>query len=140
MSMIALAQRLRSGPHGLGHSVLLLIGVSAAIIIGLLAMHSLNNHAESTTPVAVVAVHDSGTADHGTTQPGTHEDCADCGDHNSMLAVTCVLVLLAISLLILLPRLGITWGAVLRAGPVEVRRAALFSRPPSLFVLCISRT
>ena len=38
MSMIALAQRLHRRPRGLGSSVLLLIAVSAAIIVGLLAI------------------------------------------------------------------------------------------------------
>ena len=140
MSMIDFAQRLRPGPRGLGQTVLLLIAVTAAIILGLLAMHSLNSHTESTAPTAAVAMHDAGTADHGTTQPVSHGECADCGGHPSMLAMTCVLVLLGLSLLILLPRLGITWGAALRAGPVRSIRAATFSRPPSLLVLCISRT
>lgn len=140
MSMIALAQRVRSGQRGLGQTVLLLVAVTAAIILGLLAMHSLNSHTESTTPTAAVAVHEAGTADHGTTHPASNDDCADCGGHPSMLAMICVLVLLALSLLILLPRLGITWGAALRAGPARRIRAALFSRPPSLLVFCISRT
>ena len=52
MSMIALAQRLRPGPRGLGHSLLLLIAVTTAIIVGLLAMHSLNSHAETSTPAS----------------------------------------------------------------------------------------
>ena len=140
MSMIDLAQRMRPGPRGLGQTVMLLIAVTGAIILGLLAMHSLNSHTESTTPAAVVAVHDAGTPDHDTTPPASHGECADCGGHPSMLAMICVLVLLALSLLIRLPRLGIMWGAALRAGPVEAVRAALFSRRPSLLVLCISRT
>jgi len=144
MSMIALAQRLRPGPRGLGHSVLLLIAVTAAIIVGLLAMHSLNSHTETAAP-ATAAVHEHGTAtpgaaDHGTTQPATDGDCADCGGHTSMLAMACVLALLIVSLLLFLPRVGITWGAALRAGPALIARAAVLPRPPSLLVLCISRT
>jgi hypothetical protein len=142
--MIALAQRLRPGPRGLGHSVLLLIAVTAAIIVGLLAMHSLNSHTETAAP-ATAAVHEHGTAnpgaaDHGTTQPATDGDCGDCGGHASMLAMACVLALLILSLLLFLPRVGITWGAALRAGPALIARAAVLSRPPSLLVLCISRT
>ncbi|WP_246533386.1 DUF6153 family protein [Microbacterium flavescens] len=145
MSMIALAQRLRPGPRGLGHSVLLLIAVTAAIIVGLLAMHSLNSHTETAAPATAAAMHEHGTAsvgvtDHGTTQPATDGDCADCGGHASMLAMACVLALLIVSLLLFLPRVGITWGAALRAGPALIARAAVLPRPPSLLVLCISRT
>ncbi|MGC5225083.1 DUF6153 family protein [Micromonospora sp. DT81.3] len=142
MSMIALAQRLRPGPRRLGHSLLLLIAVTATIIIGLLAMHSLNSHTASPAPGngAVVAVHDLAPHDHGTAQPANDVHCADCGGHAGMLAMACVLVLLAVSLLLLLPRLGLPWGAALRAGPIATVRAALPSRPPSLLVLCVSRT
>jgi hypothetical protein len=145
MSMIALAQRLRPGPRGLGHSVLLLIVVTAAIIVGLLAMHSLNSHTETAAPAAAAAMHEHdttnpGAADHGTSQPATDAECADCGGHASMLAMACVLALLIVSLLLFLPRVGITWGAALRAGPALIARAAVLPRPPSLLVLCISRT
>jgi hypothetical protein len=146
MSMIVLAQRLRPGPRGLGHSVLLLIAVTVAIIVGLLAMHSLNSHAETVAPAAAApAMHEHGTAGpgvavHGATQPTTDADCADCGGHASMLAIACVFALLIVSLLLSLPRVGITWGAALRAGPVLIARATHLPRPPSLLVLCISRT
>ena len=145
MSMIALAQRLRPGPRGLGHSLLALIAVTAAIIVGLLAMHSLNSHTETAAPATASAMHEHGTAgpgvtDHGTTQPATDGDCADCGGHASMLAMACVLALLIVSLLLFLPRVGITWGAALRAGPTLIARATHLPRPPSLLVLCISRT
>ncbi|MET0886568.1 MAG: DUF6153 family protein [Mycetocola sp.] len=139
--MIALTQNLHRGPGGLGRSVLLLIGVTAAIIVGLLAMHSLNSHTGHTEPTVVVSVHDMAATDHGTTQPATGDDCADCGGHTSMLAMTCVLALLVVSLLMLLPRRGITWTAApRRAGPSLLTWVATLSKPPSLLVLCISRT
>lgn len=146
--MIALAQRLRPGPRGLGHSLLLLIAVTTAIIVGLLAMHSLNSHAETSTP-ASSAIHEHGTAgaavavavaDHGTPQPSTDGECVDCGGHTSMLAMTCVLALLFVALLLFLPRVGHTWGAALRAGPTLIAPSTALPRPPSLLVLCISRT
>ena len=145
MSMIALAQRLRPGPRGLGHSVLLLIAVTAALIVGLLAMHSLNSYTDTAAPAAAASMHEHGAAgpgvaDNGTTQPGTDGDCADCGGHANMLAMACVLALLIVSLLLFLPRVGITWGAALRAGPALIARATHKPRPPSLLVLCISRT
>ena len=144
MSMIALAQRLRPGPRGLGHSVLLLIAVTAAIIVGLLAMHSLNSHTE-TAAQATAAMHEHGTitpdvADHGTAQPTTDSECADCGGHAGVLVMACVLALLIVALLLFLPRVGITWGAALRAGPTQIARATHPPRAPSLLVLCISRT
>jgi hypothetical protein len=40
--MIALAQHLRRSPYGLGRSVLLLIALTTALIVGLLEMHALN--------------------------------------------------------------------------------------------------
>ena len=58
----------------------------------------------------------------------------------SMLAMACVLALLIVSLLLFLPRVGISWGSALRAGPALTARAAVLTRPPSLLVLCISRT
>ncbi|GAA1979594.1 DUF6153 family protein [Microbacterium pumilum] len=141
MPMIALAQHLRRSPGGLHRSVLLLIGVTAAIIVGLLAMHSLNSHTAHAEPMAVLSVHDTNAIDHGTAQPATEEDCSDCGGHTSMLAMTCVLALLVASLLLLLPRRGITWTAALRrAGPSPLTRVTTLSKPPSLLVLCISRT
>jgi hypothetical protein len=146
MSMIALAQRLRPGPRGLGHSLLLLIAVTTAIIVGLLAMHSLNSHAETSTP-ASSAIHEHGTAgaavavaDHGTPQPSTDGECADCGGDASMLAMTCVLAVLFVALLLFLPRVDHTWGAALRAGPTLIAPSTALPRPPSLLVLCISRT
>ena len=141
MSMIALAHHLRRSPGGLRRSVLLLIGVTAAIIVGLLAMHSLNSHTAPAEPTAVVSVHDANATDHGTTQPATEEHCSDCGGHTSMLALTCVLAFLVVSLLLLLPRLGITrTSALRRAGPSPLSWVTPLSKPPSLLVLCISRT
>ncbi|MGU3643415.1 DUF6153 family protein [Microbacterium sp. C23T] len=150
MSMIVLAQRLRPGSRGLGSSLLLLIAVTAAIIAGLLAMHSLSSHTEPAALAAASSGHEHGVAvdEHaaaavvgpGTVQPVTDGECADCGWLASMLAMGCVLALLIVSLLVFLPRVGISWGAALRAGPALISRAALLPQPPSLRVLCISRT
>lgn len=143
MSMIALAERLRPGPRGLGHSLLLLIAVTAAIIVGLLAMHALNGHTE-TASAATVVMHEHGTVnpdvlDHGTAQPTTDGECADCG-HVSMLAMGCALVLLIVALLILMPRVDIPWAAARRVLPGPIAHTSHLTRPPSLLVLCISRT
>jgi hypothetical protein len=139
--MIALAQRLRRGPGGLGRSVLLLIGVIAAILVGLLAMHSLNTPAAHAEPAAAASIHEMAITSHGDAQPSTHDHCGDCGGHHNMLAMVCVLALLVITLLLLLPGPGITWMAALRrAGPFPLTGVMTPSKPPSLLVFCISRT
>ena len=146
MSMIALAQRLRPGRRGLGRAVLVLVAVTAAIIVGLLAMHSLNGHTETAAPVSTAAIHehdamDPGVADHGTSQLGTAGECADCGGHAGMWAmVACVLALLSVTLLLIVPRIEINLAAALRAGPAPIARWTRLPRPPSLLDLCISRT
>jgi hypothetical protein len=138
--MIALAQNLRRSPYGLGRSVLLLIALTAALIIGLLAMHALNHPTAHAEPAAAVSVQESGAA-HGHDAPTTDAGCPDCGGHDAMLAIACVLALLVVSLLFLLPRASVDWGGVVgRAGPLFVAGRAALSRPPSLLVLCISRT
>jgi hypothetical protein len=138
--MIALAQHLRRSPYGLGRSVLLLIALTAALIVGLLAMHALDAPTAHAEPAAAVSVQETGAA-HGHDAPPADDGCPDCGGHEAMLAMACVLALLVVSLMFLLPRAGISWGVVFgRAGPLMVVGRAVLSRPPSLFVLCISRT
>ena len=140
--MIALTQRLYRGPRGLGRSVLLLIGVTAAIIVGLLAMHALNSPAAHADPAAAVSVHEMADPVHSDAQPLTDDDgCGDCGDHHSMLTMACVLALLVVTLLLLVPGRGVSWMAALRrVGPFPLIWATTLSKPPSLLVLCISRT
>ncbi len=138
--MITLAQHLRRSPSGLGRSVLLLIALTAALIIGLLAMHALSASTAHAEPAAAVSVQEASAA-HGHDAPPADDGCPDCGGHEAMLVMACVLALLVVSLLFLLPRAGISWGVVFgRAGPLMVAGRAALSRPPSLLVLCISRT
>ncbi|MDX2377573.1 DUF6153 family protein [Microbacterium sp. LRZ72] len=138
--MIALAQQLRRSPSGLGRSVLLLIALTAALIVGLLAMHALGAPTANAEPAAAVSVQEAGAA-HGHDAPPADGICPDCGGHEAMLAMTCVVALLIVSLLFLVPRAGVSWGVVFgRAGPLMVAGRVAVSRPPSLLVLCISRT
>ena len=137
--MIALAQRLRRSPDALGRSVLLLIALTAAVIVGLLAMHALNTPTARHETAVVVSVQESGAA-HGHDAPTSDDSCPDCGEHEAMLAMACGLALLVVSLLFLVPRAGGTAGVVGRAWPLLVRGPAALYRPPSLLVLCISRT
>ena len=138
--MIYLAQHLRRSPSGLGRAVLLLIALTTALIVGLLAMHALNTPTTHAEPAAAVAVHDTSAA-HGHDAPPADDGCPDCGGHEAMLAMACVLALLVVSLLLLLPRAGVGWGVAFgRAGPLFIAGRAALSRPPSLLVLCVSRT
>ena len=138
--MIALGQHLRRSPYGLGRSVLILIALTAALIGGLLAMHALNDPAAHADPPAAVAVHEAGAA-HGIDAPPAGEGCPDCAGQETMLAMSCVLALLVVSLLFLVPRpTGMRGVVSSRTGPVSAAGRTAPPRPPSLLVLCISRT
>lgn len=67
--------------------------------------------------------------------------CADCDAGGGMWAAACVLALLSGLLLLLVPRAH-RWlhPALSRLPSREVFADAAFPRPPSLIVLCISRT
>ncbi|MDF2824673.1 MAG: hypothetical protein K0R68_2081 [Mycobacterium sp.] len=145
MSLIALTDRLNAG-RSMARTLLLLIALIAAVIVGLLAMHSLNTHtagetghqSTATAPVTTaIDVHHVGST-------ASDEPCADCGTgHADMLTMACVLALLAAVLLLVGPRTtALRWLSTQpRPGPLG---AAVFPltllRPPSLSVLCISRT
>lgn len=58
--MIALAQHLRRSPHGLGRSVLLLVVITSALIVGLLAMYALNTPPAHTEPPPAVSMQTTG--------------------------------------------------------------------------------
>lgn len=132
----------------------------AAIIPGLLAMHTLNLHgtpsahapaalsatvADSGEPHQGVA-HHSSAGSPGLTTSGTAHDrggsCVDCGgdDHLGM-AMTCVLALLLALLVLVPPRLLPEWmHTAPRRFLVKRFIDRLLSRAPSLHLLCISRT
>lgn len=149
MSLIAVAQQVR-GPRTLTRTLLLLVAVTAAIIVGLLAMHSFNTHATGhgkTAPVVGVAANADSSHDvpaaAAVEAPVDHSDCADCvGDH-AMAWTACVLALLLS--VIVLGWLRARWRAPLCESVAHMVRAlwpaaARFHPPPSLTVLCISRT
>lgn len=125
----------------------------AAVVAGLLAMHTLNLHG---TPAAhapaAMSVSAAGADEAHHLAAGTHESggtasdlggaCTDCGGgaHLSM-AMACVLALLLVLLLLVPPRLLPGWmhlapRPLFVAGFIDKR----LSRAPSLHVLCISRT
>ncbi|MBE7954636.1 hypothetical protein ILP86_09930 [Microbacterium sp. R1] len=125
----------------------------AAIVLGLLAMHTLNlhgtpaAHAPATISVAAsdaVGAHHSAAGAHesGGTASDLGGTCADCGgsDHLGM-AMACVLALLLVLLILAPPQLLPGWMHT-APRPLLVARFIdqLRSRAPSLHVLCISRT
>ena len=143
MSLIALTGRLHAG-RSMVRTMLLLIALTGAVIVGLLAMHSLNTHTAADTGHQTTVATASATADdHHSAATTTDEACADCGsDHSSMLAMACVLALLATGLLLARLRPSRVWLSVMPR-PQPARTAPpgrLRLRPPSLTTLCISRT
>lgn len=165
MSLIALTELLRAG-RSMARTLMLLIALTGAVIVGLLAMHSLNIHtaaaetsnthsvpAENSNHPSVAAENSShpsvAAAASGTSTDDHHagtaaaDPCADCGTgHSGVITMACVLALLATVLLLARPVRAQQWLAVLArswapaVGPLHT----LGSRPPSLSVLCISRT
>ncbi|MGX9349144.1 DUF6153 family protein [Microbacterium sp. KNMS] len=151
MAMTA-ATRSRKGLQGLRRVVLGGL-LAAAVVLGLLAMHTLNMHgtAAAHAPAAIsVSASDAVGAHHATA--GAHESsgtasdvggtCADCGggDHLGM-AMACVLALLLVLLILVPPRLLPGWMHTAPRPPLVARFIdRLLPRAPSLHVLCISRT
>lgn len=126
--------------------VALLVALAAAIIVGLLAMHSTTSmpaHASSASAGEHSALIVPPHPDAATTGVTPIADCAGCADDMSMSTMWCVLALLTTVLLLITPR-GTRLGRQRRLPflrgslpglPVRVRPHAL-----SLTVLCISRT
>ena len=145
MSLIALTEHLRAG-RSMARTLLLLIALIGAVIVGLLAMHSLHTHtAAETGHHASMAADSSGmsTDSHAAATAAVDHGCADCGsDHSSMFAMACVLALLATVLLLARPAAVRQWLALLpRPGPPAVSPPVIPDLlPPSLTALCISRT
>ncbi|WP_256934505.1 DUF6153 family protein [Microbacterium sp. BF1] len=153
MSLINVAQQVR-GPRTLTHTVLAVLAVAVGVIAGLLAMHSFNSHATTAGHHDTVAVstqadvsahhHDTSEAAAVPDSPTADAGCATCGGTDSMTWMACVLALLVAT--ILLGRIGLGWRhatliAILTAATTRwPARAHALPPPPSLTVLCISRT
>ncbi|MGC0368726.1 DUF6153 family protein [Microbacterium sp. SLBN-111] len=146
MSLITVGQRVRGAGT---RTLLLLLGASAAIIVGLLAMHALSASSPGAGHGDMVSMADvafSDTQDFHEAAPAAapaESLCADCGDDHGMASMSCILALLV----------GVILFALFRAGRLASRRdagvrgipnpwlpSARDAPPPSLVVLCISRT
>lgn len=143
----------RKGLQGFFQCVVLGGLLVTTVIVGLLAMHTLNLHGTSAAHVpTVISAPDSGTGkahhgtageyepEHGVADPAT--SCADCGTSNHLgMALACVLALLLVLLVILPPRLVPGWMRVVPRPLLAWRYInKQLTRAPSLHVLCISRT
>lgn len=145
MSLISLADALRR-TRTLTRTFLVMIAIIAGIVAGLLAMHSLNTHATSTghPDTVTTATADSRHAhDAAVTGEPAAGECGDCaGGHDPLTWMACVLALLVTVLFI--ARLRGSWRTTEhdRGSPTapwwQARLAPAY--PPSLTVLCISRT
>jgi hypothetical protein len=124
-----------------------LVVLAVAVIIGILAMHSFTSpasHSDMGMPAdsstASVAPHHAEEGVFAAASP----DCLGCGEETSMALMWCVFALLAVTLLMTAPKLVKGWvGVASRQFSIttsELRSVGLIPRPPSLTVLCISRT
>lgn len=145
MSLIALRENLRAGQSA-ARTLLLMMAVIGAVIVGLLAMHSLNTHTSASTTShqsTVEAATGPSAPDHHGESVAHDEACADCGSgHSDILAMACVLALIATVLFLVSPLGAQRWLSTLprpRPRVLALLRARV-ARPPSLTVLCISRT
>ncbi len=147
MSLIAAAERVHAR-HAPVRKLLMLVAITVAVIAGLLAMHSLNTHPTTTGHSSAVAVttadhHDAPAAASVGSSDASHEGCADCAGDHAMAWMVCVLALLVATLL--LWRSFARWrtpgtNLLIRMPVARGPTSSLLPLPPSLTVLCISRT
>lgn len=147
------ATRFGRSPSSIFRGVLSGVLLVAAVIIGLLGMHTLNLHgtAAADTPAAMtMTAVESSSAHHGTAQahptgsPAGAADmsCAGCSsDDHTGAAMMCMLALLLVLVLLIAPGVLRSWsGTLFRSPLIEILTARVLPRAPSLHVLCISRT
>jgi len=129
-------------------SVVTVVAVALGVIFGLLAMHSMNTHAMPSGHSNAVAVGSVAETHHEHTAPAAslptddNAGCVGCSEDHGTTWMACVLALLVA--VVLLARPG-AWRHSLwqpRTPPHSswVRLTEHPLRPPSLTVLCISRT
>lgn len=137
--------------RALDRTLLAVVVVAVAVILGLLAMHSVDAHATTSGQDRTVAT------ENGTAHPGGHHtemsagdppgavqaECANCADDGGMGGMACVLALLAAAVLFVR---SIAWRRLLGSAlgvttaPTRHPGAQRPLAPPSLTALCISRT
>lgn len=154
--LISIAQRVQD-QRTLTRTLLTVVAVAVAVIAGLLAMHSMNTHAMTSGHSDTVAVAHSDpfasgshhTSDHaaaaaaGDPAAAVAADCTTCSSDHGMAWMACVLALLVA--VVLLARPAAWWRSLgqlvaLPAATAVTRVDRHTLSPPSLTVLCISRT
>jgi len=132
----------------LTRTLLAVVAVAFSVIFGLLAMHSMNTHtmpSGHSETIAVAPAHADAHPAHASGDAAAMDEagCATCSDDHGMSWMACVLALLIA--VVLLTRPSAWWRAVAHSPGTPVSRLHLRDalhplRPPSLTVLCISRT
>ncbi|MCR8670233.1 DUF6153 family protein [Agrococcus sp. HG114] len=123
--------------------------ICAAVIVGLLGMHTLSSRGAGHDAPSSTALHPAAAQEAPASRDVDEHPC-DCqpvapapAPEHSMLLMACVLALLATLLVLHGPQLGGVLRATRRVGGRDVERARgtlARPRPPSLLVLSISRT
>ncbi|WP_294180687.1 DUF6153 family protein [uncultured Schumannella sp.] len=134
-------------PRSATHRLIFAFVIASAVIVGLLAMHSVaasTDHADVGSTVASVQA-DAEISAHGTTTSGDHCagacSAAPSDPAHSMVLMVCALALVVAALALVAPALLTRHASsVLRptSAPQDLR--ARFAPPPSLVALSISRT
>ncbi|MGA6127134.1 MULTISPECIES: DUF6153 family protein [unclassified Microbacterium] len=136
----------RSRARARTRTLLTLLAVTTAVIVGLLAMHSLGSgQGHDAAPMSHAASMGETHAATASTSEGATAatGCMDCGGGNAdMLVMACILAILALVML-LAPRSAALLRVVRDRAPTVAllapgRRPTLAT--PSLSVLCVSRT
>lgn len=142
LSSASSRNRLKSRPRPVLRAGLLALLVA----LGFLAMHTMHGQSavEAGSDVvqgaSVHAAHSTGgSTAHGGAAGDT--DCEGCPAAHLGLAMTCLVALLLVLFVLAPPRLlRVSFGQRPRAGPMPGLVHPAVPRPPSLQVLCISRT
>lgn len=140
-----------AGTRSGAHRAFLTVTAAVALIVGLLAMHTLSAgaaHAAPRTDATIAEYHQSAQMTDAGNATDTGHCAGDCGGpanmpDDSMLLMICALALLAAVIVVLTPTLlgGLRLNAGGVAAPLRFAARALpWPRPPSLIVLSISRT
>ncbi|VXC07141.1 conserved hypothetical protein [Citricoccus sp. K5] len=145
LSNASSGSRLRAGSRPVLRAGLLALLVA----LGFLAMHTMHGQepvagSDVVQGASVHADHAAGSTTAADTAGGGATgglDCEGCPAAHLGLAVTCLVALLLVLFVLTPPRLlRVSFGQRLRAGPRPGLAHSVVPRPPSLQVLCISRT
>lgn len=148
--LITIARRM-TPRRAFDRTLLTVVVVAVAVMLGLLAMHAANSHVTTTDHAHTVAaeIGSASTGGHpaetsrGDSPGAVPAECANCADDDGAGGMACVLALLVLAFLFVRPAarrrpLGSALGRTI--APMRHPGAQRPLPPPSLTVLCISRT